>query len=170
MKTKVSGFKEAAANLALLGNNATARRVGERALRKAAEPVRDEAKRLAPDDPETGSNNFLRASIKIGRAATQIRRAGNSGNRVTVYIGIDGSVLPPKPSSRRKTKKGSARTGGGVAAYSIFVEMGSKSHAAQPFMRPAWEAKKQVALDRLADDVRAEVEKTMARAARKAAR
>ena len=166
----LSGFKELEAALGELKDKATARKVADRALRKAAEPIRDRAKELAPDDPETGTGNYLVASIQIGRAGTQTQRRGNSGSLVTTYIGINGAVLPPKPSTRRLTKKGTGKPGGGVAQYSIFTELGTLSRPAHPFMRPAWEEKQQEALANLADILRSEILKTKARAARKAAR
>lgn len=171
MTFKLDGLKELEAALTELKTRATARRTADRALRKAAEPIRDKARELAPDDLETGVNNYLKASIKIGRAGTQERQRGNSGNLVTTYIGIDGSTLPPKVAKTKTGKGGKAiLAGGGVAAYSIFVEMGTNSRPAQPYMRPAWEQTKDAALARLADDLRTEITKTAERAARKRAK
>lgn len=167
---KTSGFKELEAELAGFAQKATSRRVGLRALNKAAEPIRDRAKELAPDDPATGEGKYLKEAIKIGRAAGAAQKDGNSGSVVTTFIGIDGSVKPAKPSTKRLTKKGTGKPGGGVAAYSIFQELGTSSRPAQPYLRPAFEEKKQEAVENMAEILREEIIATKARAARKAAR
>lgn len=168
---KLSGFKELEAELKTLGSNATSRRVAERALNRAAAPIVVEAKRLAPDDPATGMGNYLVESIKVGRARAKQHRAANTGQSVVVFIGIDGSVKKPRNSKTKKTRRGDAKqSGGGVAAYSIFTEMGTVTHKAQPYMRPAFEAKQKEAMDGVVDILREEITKTKGRAARKAAR
>lgn len=167
---KLSGFKELEAQLATLKDKATSRRVGLRALQKAAEPIRDRAKELAPDDPATGEGKYLKEAIKIGRAAGAQQKEGNSGSIVSTFIGIDGSVKPAKPSTKRKTKKGTGKPGGGVAAYSIFQELGTSSRSAQPYLRPAFEEKKQEAVESMAEILREEIVATKGREARKAAR
>ena len=167
---KASGFGELEKALGELANKAAMRRVGVRALQKAAEPIRDEAKRLAPDDPETGTGKYLVEAIKIGRAAGKAQQAGNSGSTVSTFIGIDGSVKPARASKKRFTKKGTGKPGGGVASYSIFQEMGTTTRAAQPYLRPAFEAKKEEAVTRLAEALREDIVATKARAARKAAK
>lgn len=170
MKVTITGGKELEAAFAQLKDGATRRRTADRALRKAAVMIRDRAKELAPDDPATGTGKYLRESIKIGKARGGLQRSENSGSYVTTFIGIDASVLPPKPSSRRKTKKGAAKLGGGVATYSILMENGTSSHPAQPYMRPAWEQTREGALQAIVTITRAEIDATAARAARKAAR
>lgn len=170
MTMKVSGLTDLEAELMGLKDRATSRRVADRALRQAAEPIRDRAKELAPDDPDTGQGKYLVEAIKIGRAAGVQQRLGNSGTVVTTFVGIDGSVKPATPSTRRFTKKGTGKPGGGVAAYSIFMEMGTVTHSAQPYMRPAFEEKKEEAVNNMADILREEILSTKARAARKAAR
>lgn len=170
MKVDITGGKELEAAFAKLKDAATQRRTALRALQKAATVIQERAQELAPDDPETGAFNFLKASIKVGRAKGDTQRNANSGSLVTTFVGIDGSVLPPKPSSRRKTKKGTAKEGGGVAAYSIMVENGTATHPAQPYMRPAWEQTHEEALQQIIEITRTEIEATAARAARKAAK
>lgn len=167
---KLSGLRELEAELKSLATRATARRVADRALRKAAEPIVQRAKELAPDDPATGEGKYLVESIKVGKAAGVQQRLANSGQVVSVFIGIDGTVNPAKPSTKRFTKKGTGKPGGGVAAYSIFMEMGTSSHPAKPYMRPAFEEKKAEAVEGLAEILRGEIAKTKARAMRKAAR
>lgn len=164
MKVSIKGGVEVEAALRELGNKVTARNVGKRGLLKAAEPIRDMARLLAPDDPATGSNKFLRESIK----AAPGRR--NRGDRIWALVGIDADVDPAK-NVARKSGGGSYRDPG-VAGVSVIQEFGSPANnvPAHPYLRPAWEANKAAAPQRIADEVKVEVEKAAARAARKKAR
>lgn len=178
MKVKFSGGLQLEAALRDLGDKAAAKRASERALKRAAEPIRERAVQLAPDDPASGVGKYLRESIKVGqkqpggKASRLFRRSERGKDTAEVWVGIDGNVLPaqaPKTSRRRKRKGGGA-SGGGVAAYSMFIEFGTSSMPAQPYMAPAWEEKKQEALDRIAADLWDEISKTAARQARKRAK
>lgn len=168
---KLTGFAELEKELASLANKAAMRRVAARALEKAAVPIRDEAKRLAPDDPATGEGKYLVESIKIGRAASRAQQIGaNSGSVVSTFVGIDGSVKPAQPSKRRFTKKGTGKPGGGVAAYSIMMEQGTSTHQGKHYMARGFEAMKDDAISTAADALREDIIATRERAARKAAR
>lgn len=170
MKVDITGGKELEAAFSQLVNGATKRRTALRALQKAAEIVRDKARELAPDDPATGAGTYLRESIRVGKPKGEPQKSGNQGTLVTTFVGIDGSVLPPKPSSKRTTKKGSAKEGGGVATYSILVENGTATHPAKPYMRPAFEQTQNEAIQSIMEIATKEIERTAARAARKAAK
>lgn len=131
-----------------LATKATARNVAERALKLAATPIRDRWEALAPED-----QGDLKRSIKIGRAIKSVQKtARGDGDTVTTFVGIDESV------DKR------------LHIYAEVQEFGSDSVPAQPAGRPAWEEKKLEAFNRLADDLRSEIDKAAARAARKAAR
>lgn len=178
MKLDFGGGKELEAALRELADPAARRRTATRALTRGAEIIRDEAKVLAPDGPATGPGKYLRDSIKVGkRAEVSIRnrqfRASKAGQQmVEMYVGIDPTVKPqeaPKTKARRK-RSGGGSSGGAVAAYSIFVEHGTSSMKAQPYMRPAFEAKKGEVLDQIGGILGEEIAKTAARAARKKAR
>lgn len=131
-----------------LATKATARNVAERALKLAATPIRDRWEELAPED-----QGDLKRSIKIGRAIKSVQKtARGNGDAVTTFVGIDESV------DKR------------LHIYAEVQEFGSDSVPAQPAGRPAWEEKKLEAFNRLADDLRSEIDKAAARAARKAAR
>lgn len=170
MKIGTTGTKELEVAFSQLANGAAKRRTAMRALQKAAEVVRDKAKELAPDGPDTGPGKFLRESIKIGKAKGYANKEGNSKSLVTTFVGIDGSVLPSKPSTKRTAKNGTARVGGGVATYSVLVENGTATHPAQPYMRPAWEQTREQAVQAIIEIAGTEIERTAARAARKAAK
>lgn len=164
MKVSITGGREIEAALRELGSKVTAKNVGRRGLLNAAAPIRDMAKMLAPDDPATGSNKFLKESIK----AVPGRR--NRGDRVWAIVGIDASVDPAR-NVPRKSGGGSYRDPG-VAGVSVIQEFGAPgAHVPpRPFMRPSWEANKAATPQRIADEVKVEVEKAAARAARKRAK
>lgn len=162
MKVSIKGGREVEAALRELGNKVTARNVGRRALVNAAEPIRDLAKMLAPDDPRTGTGKFLKESIKI---APGKRR----GDTMQVRIGIDASV---DPAVEKPRQGGGTYRDPGVAGVSVIQEFGAPAAnvPAQPFMRPAWEVNKLATPQRMVDALRPEIEKAAQRAARKRAR
>jgi HK97 gp10 family phage protein len=146
LKVEFSGGRELEQALQDLGKRTVAKRTAERALKKAAEPIRDRWVQLAPQD-----QGDLKSAIKIGRAIKSVQKR-LPGEVAATFVGIDESV------DRR------------LHIYAEVQEFGNESNPAQPAGRPAWESQKDVALDRLADDLRSEIEKSKARAARKAAR
>lgn len=147
MKRGFNGGKELEQAFKELGKRSTMRRVAERALRKAAEPIRDRWAELVPVD-----QGDLKRSIKIGRAIKVYQKNANQGQTVTTFVGVDES------QDRR------------LHIYAPVSEFGSESRPATPAGRPAFEETRDEAVDRLADDLRAEITKTAERAARKAAR
>lgn len=142
---KFEGGRELEAALANLGRS-VGKRAAERGLAKAAQPIRDEWERLAPED-----RGDLKRSIKIGKAVKGIQRRVARDQAVR-FVGIDES------EDRR------------LHIYAEVQEFGNESVPAQPAGRPAWESKKYEALNRLSADTWAEIKKSADRAARKAAR
>jgi hypothetical protein len=161
---KFEGGRALEAALRDLGKRATAKNVGRRALMQAAEPIRDMAKQLAPDDPATGAGKFLKESIK----AAPGRR--NRGDRTWVLVGIDASVDPATEKPRQGG--GGSYRDPGVAGVSVIQEFGAPARniPAQPYMRPAWEANKAATLGRIGDALWDEIDKAAQRAARKRAK
>jgi HK97 gp10 family phage protein len=145
MKVEFKGGKELEAALGELGASA-GRRTAERALKLAAQPIRDEWERLVPVD-----QGDLKRAIKIGRAIKSVQRSSR-GEVVKTFVGVDES------QDRR------------LHIYAEVQEFGNATNPAQPAGRPAWESQKMVALERLSEDVMAEIKKTAERAARKTAR
>jgi len=143
---KFEGGRELEQALADLGKRTTAKRTAERALKRAAEPIRDKWVQLAP----VGDGD-LKRSIKIGKAVKGVQRQLR-GSVAAMFVGIDES----------ENKR--------LRIYGPVQEFGNESNPAQPAGRPAFELTKHEALNRLADDLRAEIEKTRARAAKKTAR
>lgn len=133
-----------------LGNlsKATARNVLLRTLTKAAEPIRDEAKRLAPF--KTGK---LRDSIKI--SARMKNKVGNAEYSAAMRSGLGKEAARSALLAARKAAKGKGSfaevfigpaKGRGVIRYAHIVEFGSVETAMKPYMRPAWDAQKDAAL------------------------
>lgn len=163
MKVEFKGGTELEAALRDLGKKVTARNVGKRALLTAAEPIRDTAKQLAPDDPVTGVGKYLPESIKVAPG----RR--NRGDRIWTLVGIDASVDPATDKPRRG---GGSYRDPGVGGVAVIQEFGAPAaHVpAHPYMRPAWEANKAATPDRIATELRIEIDKAAQRAARKRAK
>lgn len=118
----------------------TAKGVGRRVLKKAAEPVRAKAEQLAPK--ESGD---LAAAISI---STKARKRKVPPGTVEVYIGVS-------------TDEGQVATQ---------QEFGNEDHAAQPFLRPAWIPLRFQVLNSIGDGLMVETNKSVARARRKAAK
>jgi HK97 gp10 family phage protein len=153
MKVEFKGGKDLEAALAQLGDKSAARRTAERALKLAAQPIRDAW--AGGVDVEKGD---LRRSIKIGKRAqtraTRKFRKGAGQDVVETFVGIDPSEAPEER----------------LAVYAYFEEFGSIKREANPAGRNAWESEKMNALNRIAGDLWSEISKTAARAARKTAR
>lgn len=144
---EVHGLKELNARMVALqkefgGNNVPAGKWVMRALHDGARVIRDEAKRLAPVlrvlDPRRTPGE-LRGSIvehasrtEYGTVYVRVRTRG--------YIFADGL-------DSSKNKKSSSRRGN--PNYWWLVEYGTSKAPAQPFLRPAFEAKKGAALNEI---------------------
>ncbi|OMQ44930.1 HK97-gp10 family putative phage morphogenesis protein [Ensifer sp. 1H6] len=145
IKVKVEGFRELDKALQQL-KVATAKNVARRVLMKAAEPIAEDMRARAPDDPDTGGND-LKSSIGVGTKLTKRQsKANKRESPVEVFVGA-----------------------GGVPQAHL-QEFGTEHHVAQPFARPAWDAGKSQALETIRDELTIEIGKAATRAARKAAR
>jgi HK97 gp10 family phage protein len=148
VSVKVSGLAELDKALGELPK-ATARNVLVRTLNKAAQPMADEAKRLAP--VKTGK---LRDSIMV---STRVKnKTGNAEYAAAMRGGLGKDAARAALLAARKANKGQgsfAQTfigparGGGVIRYAHIVEFGSVDTAPQPYMRPAWDGTKNQVLD-----------------------
>lgn len=128
---KFEGGMEAAALLKALGDSRAAARAGRAALTEAAKPFVATAKALVPVD-----KGKLKESIKVANGK---RERGDDGDQVSVVIGIDIEVDPPRIVSRADGQ-GSYRDPG-VAGVSVIQEF-DLEHGGNPFMRPAWDQNK----------------------------
>lgn len=139
---KIEGISELVNGLTEELPKATATNVQKRALKEAAGPIEEDAKRNAP--VRTG---FLRERIDIGTKLSPRQKSQNQKeSKIEVYIG------PPS------------------MARAIVAEFGSVHETPRPFMRPAWDANKQTAFEHIKDILEEEIEKARQRIARKTAR
>lgn len=147
MKTtvKIEGLKELEQQLLRL-KTGTAKGAVRRALKKAAEPMADLMRSLAPDDPST-ANEDLVSSITVTSALSPrqkgMHRKMFKDDRAAVEMFIGPGPLP----------------------QARFQEFGNRHHAAQPFARPAFNSDVHAMLNRVSKEMRTEIEKTIARAA-----
>jgi HK97 gp10 family phage protein len=140
-KFKVEGLRELERALAELPK-ATAKNTLKRTLKLAAQPIADEAQRLAPRD--TGG---LAEGIMVTAKKPKKHKPKSGRAFAEIYIG-------PKAKSRNAVPQ----------------EFGTSTSAAQPFMRPAWDSKKMEALEIIRDELGNQITKAAERLAKKAAR
>lgn len=148
---KVEGFRELDQMLGRLSKS-TGTRVLQRAGKAAMQPMAKRAETLAPDDVKTPAPDLHRAIVISTRARLGMAAMDDmeKGNQATIYVG-------PAFNLPRY-------------ARAMVVEFGSYKMAAQPYMRPAFHQTGQAVLDNVAQLIRAEIDKVVARAARRAAK
>lgn len=148
---RLTGFAELDAMFEELEKHATRKAVARRSLRKAAQPMADLANRLKPNDPATaGAEDAIQIAVSTVLSPRQ-RRAHRRLFRddraaVEMFVGAQ-----PHPAAHNQ-------------------EFGNVNHPPQPFMRPAWDQDHRALLDRLKPELWADIERTIARARRRAAR
>lgn len=154
MKLKIEGAGDIERALGQLARG-TAKGVGRRAMKKALKPVADMAEATSPFT--------VKVTSKLAKSQYRSAAGDRGRSKVVLYVGPvrpDGSVLPhghlyefgTAPRFHRKSGKS-------VGAM-----------PARPFMRPAWDANRAQVLATLKRELWTEIEKTMERARRKAAR
>lgn len=161
MALRIEGAKEMERALLQL-KTASAKAVVRRVSKRALEPVASAARGMVPV-----RSGALQKSIEVSgklskRQAKEARRlmaSGASAAALLTYVGSNSPVahlveFGTAPHVNGGKFKGSHHPG----------------TAPQPFMRPAWDGQKQAVLDSLIDDMRAEIAKVVARAARISAR
>lgn len=146
---KVEGFAALEKELDRL-SKAAGKGVLRRSLKRAAQPMADLMQGLAPRG-NTASDQLAESvavSTKLSkRQAAQHRKMFRDDKAsVEMFVGPG-----PDPAAWNQ-------------------EFGNINHGAQPFVRPAWDRDKDAMLKRLGDDLWIELEKSIARAERKAAR
>jgi HK97 gp10 family phage protein len=138
MSVDIKGLKELQAAL-----NQLPREVQKRPLRAAvsaaAKVIQDEAKRRAPID--TGN---LRKAVYRTRS-----RSGSGAGQETFLVAVKKgkAEYANTARNRRLNRVGKKYQTQGEAYYWRFLEFGTAKMAAKPFLRPAFENKKQMAVD-----------------------
>lgn len=143
----ITGLNETLAALRQLPEVATQQNVLRRALVKAAQPIADEAKALAPDDPHTPAPD-LKSSIAVATQLTR-RHRGEKESEVEVYVGP------------------TVQAGRSVLNYASNVEFGTFRAAPHPYLRPAFQAAQGRVMEILRRELSAELEKAINRLSRK---
>ncbi|MET3662499.1 HK97-gp10 family putative phage morphogenesis protein [Aquamicrobium ahrensii] len=168
----MSGLKELDVALGEMSKGA-ARGALRRALTKAAEPMRAAAERNAPED--TGAlKRSIALSSKIDNRAGKaeyaaVMKGGGSKAQAAAALrdarrakGIGESFaevfMGPKKSGKRKAIK------------AMVQEFGSKKQAAQPYMRPAFDAEAQNVINGIKSELSTEIDKSVRRARARAAK
>lgn len=142
---RIHGAKELEAVLKQLPEH-MAKQVVRAALRKAAVPILDEARRLAPVGQESKGRTRLRTTKK---------------GKVTVanYGKLRGELkIITVPDSKSKSSA-SVAISVGKAYWGMFVEFGTRHQAAKPFLRPAFDAKWRESLDILGRELGTMIER-----------
>jgi HK97 gp10 family phage protein len=141
LKVVIEGLAELEESLRELPK-ATSTNVLKRALTNAADPIEQDAKRLAPV-----LSGKLQRSVKTGGKLSKRQRAANpKKSQVEIYVG---------PGALREA---------------VVQEFGTFKMRPQPFLRPAWSSNWRKSLDMIRDELAAEIEKARQRLARKAER
>lgn len=139
---KFEGARELEAALGKLPT-ATAKNVGRRVLKSRAKPIRDDAEARAPS-----LSGRLRDDVKIGTRLTR-RQSGMrrrlGPHEIEIHIGVSDPA-------------------------GVQTEFGNEHQAAEPWLRPAWDANKMGALEGVGSDMWSEISKAAKRLARKSAK
>jgi len=146
----VEGLRELDAALGELPKT-TGKAVLRRVLKKAGQPIADDMRAKAPDDPVTHGND-LRSSIavstKLSKRQAKLHRKMFKNDKASAEVFVGAGPLP----------------------YAHLQEFGTAHHGPQAFARPAWDANKGRALDIIANDLGGGIMKAAKRLAKKAAR
>jgi HK97 gp10 family phage protein len=152
MTVNITGLKELQQAL-----NQLPLEIQKRPLRSAvsagAKVIVDEAKRLAPQG-ETGN---LRKALYRYRSRSQSSR-GQETFLVGVRKGKKNYVDSAK--NRRLNRVGKKYTVEGEAYYWRFIEFGTSKMPARPFLRPAFESKKNQAVETIKNRLAVAIENT----------
>lgn len=141
---KVEGFRELGTALKQLPN-ATSKNVMRRVLREAGEPIAEAARGLAPVD-EGHLRDSIGVSTVLSGRQRKLRRKTRNKDDVEMFVGAG-----PLPQAHLQ-------------------EFGTENHPPHPFMRPAWDQHKNEALDIIKASLGDEIDKAVARLAKKAAK
>lgn len=176
---RVEGIEEFEAALNDLGRS-LGRNVLERALRKAAQPMLQKAKDMAPRD-----EGDLEQSLKIARVT--VSDPGKAAFAATIQATGDQAAARAALREAYRTQGGAVvdlvlgpdLNDGGSTAHLVEFGTGPRyqdngkfvgAMPADPFLRPAFDAEARPTIERLKPLLRAEIEKAVARRAARQAR
>lgn len=164
----VSGLRELEANLLKLSKSA-AKSTVKRLLLRAAAPMQEVASNLAPK---------LTGRLEEGTIVSSKKPKGYDKSKVAYSKvlrngGDKKAALAAMRAARRENPQSFSQVFMGPTAdlpQAMQQEMGNVKMPAQPYMRPAWDEKQGEAVHIIANDLGAEIDKTVARLARRALR
>lgn len=152
VKVKVEGLREIEQAMFEI-KTVSAKAIARAVLKKAAQPMADHAARIAADDPVTSGKDLHRSIAVSARQRSGRGRAHRDGpGEVTVFMGVRTDIHDERDPKRTPY------------AVAMVNEFGSTKMRPRPFMRPAWTAGKETALN----VIRAEMEKRVAAAVKRA--
>lgn len=137
---KILGLKELDRALGELPKS-VAKRTLRRVLQEAAEPIARKARQMAPKH-DYHLVESIDVSTRLSKRQAALHKANGGPAFQEVFIGTNNPA-------------------------GVQQEFGNDRHGAQPFMRPAWDAEKQPALDRIAVSLWGEIEKSASRLKKK---
>ena len=163
-KFELTGMKELMNALEQLPTVAMQKGAIRNALKDAGKPVVDDAKANVPVD-----SGHLRDSIKVSQSLKKSQRRGRyDRSSVTVYVGSSSPLahLIEFGTTKRVLKEPRIVTIGGRTVQ--ITHTGQLSP--RPFLRQAWDARKDAVLKRLGAAIWVQIAKSARRLAKKAAR
>lgn len=150
---------------------ATGRSVLDRALKRAAKPIQQKSRALAPRDTGALRKSIVVESVKRGNRAgksafAQALAAGGSVGDARAALVSASSGGETRAEVRVGPRKGKSKH---ESIKTIVQEFGSVNQPAQPYMRPAWDANRDAASANIRKELWSEIEKAVARRAKRAA-
>ena len=150
---QVHGLRELEEELAKFGPE-VAKRVLRKAIKEGGEPMRAEAARLAPRSSSGADKKgwhladsiFMKIGTKKGKSWVETLFGVEQGS-VTAMIGFDKYTF-----------------------YGMFQELGTRFHAAHPFLRPAFDNESENAVRMIAAELKRGIEAQAKKAAKRFAR
>jgi hypothetical protein len=146
VKIRLEGFAALDRELAQFPK-ATGKSILRRTLKSAALPIATTANSLAPVGPTESYSKSFSYSTKLNKRQASLHRKAFKNDKQSV----EGFVGTNDPAG-------------------VQQEFGNQNHGPQPALRPAWDSQKEQTLDRIGKGLWEEIQKTAARAARKASR
>lgn len=140
MANEITGLDEVQAKLRILGNKRKAKNAANRASRKAMNIVKDAARKNAKSIDDKDSPNKIWKNIVVKAGKTK------GYEKVTMKVGVRGGARKygTNADNRRAGRigrtyatGGSKKNPGGDTWYWRFLEFGSSTNDAKPFLRPA---------------------------------
>lgn len=164
---KIEGLDDVIATMLALPDSIT-KNVAPFAMRKGAAVIAKEAKARAP--VLRGSTDTRTAGLLRDRIAVRKRKKKPAGVGVAYSVGVLGGASLKQKSTRKARKAGTVGADVDLKsrpAYWRFIEFGTEKSPAKPFMRPAFEAKSQEAINAITDGFRTGLARAVTKAMKK---